>query len=110
MAKYTATFAADGTAFICNVVKPRNLPMWQATIFVYGTFGAGTIAWQWSPDGGTTKLALKDFSGTALTTTTNDSLPVQLGTGDKNSDRVKLYAVLTGSTAPSLTVGVFDNN
>lgn len=110
MAKYTTTFAADGTAFLCNVVKPRNLPIWQATVYIYGTFGGGTVALQSSPNGGTTKLALKDFSGTAFTATADDNIPIQLGTGDKNSDRVKLYAVLTGSTAPSITIDVLDNN
>lgn len=109
MSKYTNTLAADGTAQIAFVKKPRSLTDWLGTFFVTGTFGGGTLAWQWSPDGGTTKLALKDLTGTAITSTAADSFNGTMGTASKNGEEPILYATLTGSTNPSLTFGVFTN-
>lgn len=110
MSKYTNTLTEDATVYICDVHRRRDAWSWIATLYAVGTFGSGTIAWQWSPDGGTTKLALKDFSGVALTSTSNDSFNVQMGTGKNLTDNIKIYATLSGSTGPSITVGCFDNN
>ena len=110
MAKFTTTLAADGTADLGMVHKKHDADSWFSLFFVYGTWGGGTLAWKWSPDGGTTKLDMKDLSGSAMTSTANDSFSSNFATGAKNTDKVHLYAVLTGSTSPSLTIGYFDNN
>jgi len=111
MAKYTATLTtAAADTFICNVNKKRDFYTWQATFFAWGTFGSGTVNWLISPDGGTTKIAMKDASGTAYTSTTNDDFTANLGGGSTNSDCIKVYATLTGSTGATVNLAVFDNN
>ena len=40
----------------------------------------------------------------------NDSINIDLGNASHNSDNLKLYAVLTGSTNPALTIALYDNN
>lgn len=112
MAKYTASFTVDAAnTYICDVHRRRGATQYDATLFANGTFGGGTIAWLWSPDGGTTKQPIKDMSGTAVTSTAADSFNVQFGNTTTNaaSDQIKIYATLTGSTSPSITVGVIDN-
>lgn len=107
--QYPSLIIVDGTYFLGNVRKKRDLPEWMGLFYAFGTWGSGTIAWRWSPDGGTTKLDINDLSGNAITSNANDSFNSNFASGATNSDIVKLYAVLTGSTNASLTVGYFDN-
>jgi hypothetical protein len=81
----------------------------MATVFVYGTFGSGTLKLQASPDGGTTKIDLPNLSGTAISVTANGIYNIQLGNGNALGADIILYAVLTGATNPSLTVAIYDN-
>jgi len=60
----------------------------------FGTFGGGTLAIQGSPDAGTTKVTL----GTDVTWTANGLGNFLLPQG------YTVYATLTGSTTPSITV------
>lgn len=114
MTKYIANngtpITANGTYYIADVNKKRDLVQWFGTFFGYGTFGGGTIAWEISPDGGTTKLPLLDASGNAITSTTNDNFTSNLAGGADNFDAPKLYAIVTGATSPSINVILFDNN
>lgn len=110
MAKYTATITADGDTFICNVNKKRDFEAWRATFIASGTWGSGTITWKISPNGGTTKVPLKDSSGASITSNADDNFDVTLGAGGTNSDCPKIYATMAGSTNPSVSVVVFDNN
>lgn len=105
MAKYTTSITADGTNEICTVHKPRDLDAWVATLHAFGTFGGGTLSYQISTDGGTTKTTMKDLTGVAYSTTTADAINVELGVGDN----IKIYAVLSGATNPAITVHVADN-
>jgi hypothetical protein len=92
------------------VVKPAHADTYKATIHIAGSsFGSGAVKLQSSPDGGTTKVDLKDTSGAAYSTTANDVVNIELGDGGTNSDMIKLYAVMTDSTAPDVTVTVHDN-
>jgi hypothetical protein len=113
MATYTATISADGTVAVCNVHKPNGLDFWRASVYITGAggnnFGSGTVTLQSSPDGGTTKVTMKNLSGTTYSATSNDSVNLSLGSGATNSDAIKVYAVMTGSTNPSVTVTVKDN-
>lgn len=111
MSKYTAvlTTAAPST-FVCNVNKKRDFEFWQATCFATGTFGGGTVNWLISPDGGSTTVPMYDASGVAYTSTANDNFNAIIGGGSTNSDCVKIYATLTGSTGASVALAVFDNN
>lgn len=109
MAKYTASITVDGTVQVMRVRKPVGLDLWQGTVSIFGTFGSGTVTLQASPDSGTTKITLKDLTGTTYSATTNDMVGIELGTGATNSDAMILYAVMTGSTNPTVTVAVDDN-
>lgn len=110
MAKYTASFTSDGTVQLCYVIKKRDFRDWLATIIATGTFGGGTITWQISADGGTTKTALKDISGADQTSNAADNFTIELGSGGTVNDAPILYATLAGSTAPNIAITVFDNN
>ncbi len=111
MSKYTATLTtAAADTFVCNVKKKRDFYCWQATFFATGTFGSGTVNWLVSPDSGATKVPMYDASGVAYTSTANDDFTATLGGGSTNSDCIQIYATLTGSTAATVTLAVFDNN
>lgn len=112
MADYKAPLiTVDGTYPIVYVHKPRNATEWVATINAYGTFGGGTLSYSISTDGGTTKTQMKDLTGTAYSTTTADAINVILGVPSNNvaARQTILYAVLSGSTSPSLSIDVLDN-
>lgn len=111
MAKYTKTLTVDSDTAICVIERRRaGTNAWQATVFTYGTFGSGTVLLKASPDGGTTKLALKDFNGTAISSTAASVFNTQpFGNGTHLMDYITIYASLTGSTNPSITVDLFDN-
>ncbi len=111
MAKYSITFAADGAlTYICDVIKPRELTNWRATAVFAGDDGGGTTTLHVSPDGGTTKVPLSNTSNTAVSVTAPGTANLELGIGSKNSDAMKIYATLAGSTNPTWTVSIFDNN
>lgn len=110
MSKYTATVTADGDTYLCTVNKKRSLPIWKATINAYGTWGSGTITFKVSTDGGTTKVPLQDYTGASITLSANGNFNTELGNANTNSGAPKLYATMAGSTNPSVTVDVLDNN
>jgi hypothetical protein len=62
----------------------------------FGTFGGGTVALQWTPDGGTDWLAVDASGNTFVTFTAN-------GAGGFELPPCQIRAVLTGATAPLLT-------
>lgn len=110
MANYRTTIAANttGTAIV-TVHKPRTLTEWFATFNAYGTFGGGTLSYAISTDGGTTKVAMKDISGSSYSATANDSVNISTGVSNHNGREPIIYAVLTGATSPSITIDVLDN-
>lgn len=109
--KVTTTLATNATAFIGTLHKPRALTQWSATFYAKGTFGGGTLSWLWSDDGTTVSLLpLTDYSGTAITSTANDSFNVNFGNGSLNNDQPKFYGTLAGgSSLASITFGYYDN-
>lgn len=111
MARNSMTFAADASLTKIMTVKiPGTATEWFANAYIYGTFGSGTVTLFASPDGGTTKVALKDaISGTAITTAAAAMFTLRLGSGSTNTDNIILYATLAGSTNPALTVAIMDN-
>lgn len=104
------TFTTDGTQLIGDVFKKDLHTIWTGLFFSHGTWGGGTIAWQWSYDGGTTKLAIKDNSGVPMVANADDSFTSDFVGGIANRDNIQIYATLSGSTSPSLSVGFIDNN
>ena len=112
MAKYTASLTANsGSTYLCNIDRRKvDANAWQATVFIDGTFGSGTVTIQYSPDQGTTKITGKDFTGTALSATANAVFTTQpMGNGAANSDFISVYATMSGATSPSVSVILFDN-
>lgn len=109
MAKITTPITTTSATVIAIARKPRDADFYCATIAVSGSFGGGTVTLQMSPDGGTTKIPLKDQSGSVWSITANDAIDIILGTGGKNNDQIILYATNTGGTEISLTANVFDN-
>ncbi len=109
MANFRTIITADGTTAIVTVGKPRALTEWLATFNAYGTFGSGTLSYSLSTNGGTTKVGMKDLSGAAYSTTANDAINVVLGVANHLGFEPIVYAVLTGSTNPSITIDVLDN-
>lgn len=105
----TQTFTADGAKQIGVVHRRRDAPNFVATILAYGTWSSGTIAYSLSPDGGTTKVPLKDLTGSAITSSADDSVNVQLGNGSTNSDEISIWGTLSGSSSPSITISFYDN-
>lgn len=113
MARYTINMTADASlTYLCTVNKKRDLTDWQATAFVYGTFGSGTVTLHVSPDGGTTKVPLLNTAGTAISIASASAMArTQLaGSGSENDDSMLIYATLSGSTNANLNVTIYDNN
>lgn len=71
----------------------------------YGDFGSGTLTFSYSPDGGTTKISLKDgVGGTAISFTASESF---VWSGPIYSDpAIILYATLSGSSSPDIDIKV----
>lgn len=110
MARYSQNITEDGTYLLATVNKPHNADFWVATFAAYGTWGSGTITWQFSPDGGSTLLTMKDLSGTNMTSSDDDNFNVNLGDGSTNSDAIKVYATMAGSSGANVNVVIFDNH
>jgi len=110
MAKYTVNLNADGTYLIATIKKPGGgVNAFEGTVHLTGTFGGGSVKLQTSPDGGTTKVDCKDISGSAYSATANDMVNIKLGDGGTLTDCIKLYAVLSGSTAPNINATLHSN-
>ena len=109
MANYTSTLSADGTVELGTIKRNQENRSSELMFFGYGTWGGGTVTLYWSPDGGTTKIALTDLTNAAVTSTANFGLRSSFVTGSKNNNKIKVYATLTGSTNPSLSLGFYDN-
>lgn len=106
----TANTGGNGT-FVCHCKKKRDNPSYKYTIMAYGTFGSGTLTWYVSPDQGATVIAMTDLTDTALSMTSNKMFDGELGgVSSKNSDVLSIYVQLSGSTSPSITAAVYDNN
>lgn len=109
MALYTTSLTSNTSVFVAHVHRRRDANYWVGTILAYGSFSSGTITWSLSPDGGTTKIPLKDLSGTTITTTANDNFNVTLGNPSANSQTLSIYATLAGAGTPSITINLYDN-
>ena len=109
MAKQLVNITATGSTQIGTIMRRHDADMWFATFFAYGTWGGTTLSWQWSPDGGSTLLAMKDLGGNAVTSTANDSFNSEFGTGKHNSDKITLWVTLASGSGISLNVGFYDN-
>lgn len=112
MSKKTISFTADATTILTECQAPTGKLTYDYIVqsSADATFGGGTLTILISLDGGTTKNALKDATGSAYSTAAADtftgSIPARL---NANDTRPIIYAKLTGSTTPTLTLTVVDN-
>ena len=112
--KHTKTITADGTYFLARAKRRNDAPSYIASLMAGGTWGGGTLTLKLSPDKGVTLYPYNDLTGVAISFTDNNSLNTELGVGDPGSNAdwdnsLEIWAVLSGSTTPSLTVSVYDN-
>lgn len=109
--KFTNSITTNVQTYICDIHRRKDTWVYIVTLYAAGTFGGGTISWNWSPDGGTTILPIKSAAGTAITSTANDSFNVQFGNGDDilSANQLKIYATMAGAISPVVTVGAIDN-
>lgn len=103
------TITGTGQTLIGYAKRNRHQPVWSGTIWAVGTFGGTTLTYQSSPDSGTTKVDLKDQTGSARSSTANDTFNIQLNTGSSNTDQIPIYVTATGGAGINITVYVFDN-
>lgn len=85
-----AAVAADTTGAAVSWLGGRGV------FSAAGTFGGGTCKLQWQPDGGTTWIDVDRSGDTFVTFTAN-------GAGGFELPACQIRAVLSGSTAPTLT-------
>lgn len=110
MALYTSTITGNGnTIVISGSHRRRDATDLLVTILTSGSHGGGTIAWNLSPDGGTTLIPITTSPGSAVTTTAATSFNVGLGNSSANSQNLSIVAVMSGSTSPSVTVRAYTN-
>lgn len=106
----TVNVTADGSTLLTVIKRQATSELSKLTVYATGTWGGGTLKLQWSPDGGVTKFDLKDKVYSVPTLSANGYIPGIEFTKPNMTSTVYLYAVLSGSTTPNLTIGVIDNN
>lgn len=116
MAATTTILSANtaGTAVYTLQKSAYDTPL-TVSLAAYGTFGSGTLTYSISYNNGTTLIPLKLENGTTYSTSTNDVI-VFGGVSPRNNfglpdttNGIKIYAVLTGATGPSITIVATDN-
>lgn len=109
-AAVTATTALVQVLEITGTAHNNSQGLFQATLNIGGTFNGCTIHWLTSTDGGTTKGAMKDLTGTAVTSTAFDNFGFSLGWPSGNAGTI-MFASASGCTsAPSLAIDIDTNN
>lgn len=106
----TTAITANSTAYTFAVVSSKG-PLgqrYQGCVNIYGTWNGATVSYLVSTDDGVTKVALKDITGVAFSSTANDSFCFFWGWPNNIGDQAIFYASTSGGT-PTLTLDLFDN-
>ena len=93
---------------LLRVVSPREYAGYGVTVFAQGTFTAGTVTIQVSPDDGTTKHTAKDVNGADATFSANGYANIILGNGAKLGEDITIFADLSGGSSEDIDVIAFD--
>jgi len=109
MSKHTAQIDDNESVLITSVSRGTEMDAYEITVFVTGGFGGGTTTIQASPDGGTTKVTLKDVAGNVVSITEDDVYNIRLGYAGKLGEEIEIYATMAGATAPAVNIAAFDN-
>lgn len=110
MAKHQTTVTSNAAYYVATIRRRRDAWSYLATLLAFGTWGGGSLSWQLSPDAGATLLPLKDLSGNALVSNSNDSFNSQFGNTVNNNDSLQIWVTMAGATNPNVTVRIDDNN
>jgi len=110
MVKKSITMTTNTSTLLSQAKRSADKESYFGSIFATGTWGGGTMTFQASPDGGTTKVTLLDQSGAAVSLTANGMVNIELGSGSSTTDDIGIYANLSGSAGATLAVTIFDNN
>lgn len=103
----TVTVDADEVVTIATL-RTSGIVGCVSSVWLSGTFGSGTITLKASIDDGTTKIALKDLTGTAVTVTANDIVPLDTMGWGAPSEEIILYASMSGATNPDVDIALYD--
>ena len=109
MATQTANLTANATnTLVATLNKKHRWPNNQVGIHAHGSFGSGTLTFNYSLDGGTTKVSLKK-NDTAISWTASDSVnwDSPLSSGEQ---AIEIYATLSGATSPDIDLKFIDQN
>jgi len=108
---YQTTIAGNTTGSGVKIAAPDAIrhDRWFATIFTTGTFGGATVAYFLSPDNGTTLVPAKTDAGVAYTTAIADAQNITTGFSRNAINKISLWAQVTGGTANTINITVFDN-
>lgn len=105
MAKYDATaLTANGSTQGIKLYNGRGDGNLTNLISVFGTFGGGTAALEYSPDQGSTWIAVTDSAG-AVTFTANGGKNIIIPSDAQEPVQVRI--TLSGATSPNLNFNVF---
>ena len=112
---YTGPIPLNGTsgnALLVNVNRSSRVNQsYQACVMLTLVSGAGTYTLAVSPDGGTTKIPLRDKNGSAVSLTASGYANIEIsGYSNNNKVPLQVYAVLASGTAAVGNINVFDNN
>jgi hypothetical protein len=112
MALQTTNLTADGTTLIATLDQKHRWPTNEIGVHAHGTYGSGTLTFQYSLDAGTTKVTIKDGAGTGAsdieyTASGGFTWKSPVTTGGPS---ILLYAVLSGSSSADIDVYVTDPN
>lgn len=110
MAKAPINFTADASLTKIVECTPKiGTGKYEASIQISGDFGGGTVTLFASMNGGTDKVAIKDSSGSAYSTTTADIFDFDIMASGSDSQKTIIYATLAEATDPDLNIIVSDN-
>lgn len=114
MSKHVKTLTDNESLPLCKVSRGTDMDAFEVTVFVYSGggngFNSGNVTIQASPDGGTTKVTLKDVAGSTVAISDDDVYNIRLGYAGKLGEEIELFATMQAAVgATNVEVVAFDN-
>lgn len=111
MATQSISVTEDGTFLVGELSKNYGREYdFNFAVQFSGTFGSGTLTFSISPDGGTSKIPLRDGpngSDNLISHTSDGQFLIDINSFDTLQE---LYVTLSGATNPDITVLLHDPN
>lgn len=109
MATQTTNLSANSTDTLVATLNQKH--KWNTNeigIHAHGDFDSGTLTFDYSLDGGTTKAELQENgSQISLTASGGKTWKSPVSTGGQ---AITIYATLSGATSPDINVNIVDPN